>query len=271
MRFPFLAAFSLVALFPHGAGAVTMTASTITLAPINFDAPNYPTYGSETRVTLTGTYDLTGESVTTTLANGDTKDTSKFTTVRVITRDILEAMVDEDLIGGISGYSLVMVAHGHVASEIRFFATHKSKPVVEVPLALLNVMTMRGPTKGTAKMGEGPEKIARETRNFAQLSQGDFVGTSVLVQRWTSRSVNAGTKAYPVTEYVELVAATGKFQGSLADDAGVGTLTLKLSGAKAVSLERYDMDFEPRADPAGPINSPVEPWGVFADALSDDA
>jgi hypothetical protein len=262
MRFPFFAvALSMVALFPHSAEAVIMTA----VGP----AP-YPAFGSETRVTLTGTYDLAGESVTTTLANGDTKDTSKFTTVRVITRDILDAMVDEGLIASINGYSLVMVAHGHVASEVRFFATHKSNPAVEVPLSLLNLMTLSGPTKGTVKMGEGPEKIARETRNFAQLRQGDFVGTAVLVQRWTSKSVNAGSKSYPEMEYVELVTATGKFQGSLADDAGVGTLTLNLAGAKAVSLERYDMAIEPRADPAGPINSPVEPWGVFAATLSDD-
>lgn len=254
------AALSLAAFFLSTAGALTMVA----IGP-----PAYPLYGSETRVTLQGTYHLVGEPVLTTLANGDVKDTVAFTTVRITNREVLEAMVEDDLINTIKGYSIVMVAHGHVASEVRFFAVHKTNAPVEIPLALLNLQTLDGPTKGTAGVEEGPGKLSRETRNFAQLRQGDFVGTTVLVQRWTSKTVNIGSKAYPNFEYAELVTATGTFQGTFGSDADVGTLTLKLSGARPVALDRYDMAFAPRADAAGPISSSVAPWGVFAETWDD--
>ncbi len=254
------AVLSLAALFSSTAGAVTTSA----IGP----SP-YPLYGSETRVTLQGTCHLVGEPVLMTLANGDVKDTVAFTTVRITNREVLEAMVEDDLINTIKGYSIVMVAHGHVASEVRFFAAHKTNAPVEIPLALLNLQTLDGPTKGTAGAGEGPGKLSLETRNFAQLVQGDFVGATVLVQRWTSKAVNIGSRAYPNFEYAELVTATGTFQGTLAAGAGTGALTLRLSGAKPVALDRYDMAFTPRADAAGPMSSPVPPWGVFAETWDD--
>lgn len=193
-------------------------------------------YGSETALTLQGTYYRPGE--TTTLRG---VDHASYTTHRVTNATILARMDHDDLIDGVKGYSLVMVSRAHAADGVKFFATHRTKTPVEVPSSLLALHVNDGPMKGTALFSvDGDLKdLARQTLNSAEILQGDFFGLAILSQKWTEKAV----KTNGVTEVVELVNGSGTFEGLVddEDEPGVGTLVFKLSGAKPVDLTRYGM------------------------------
>jgi hypothetical protein len=193
-------------------------------------------YGSETALTLQGTYYRPGE--TTTLLG---VDHASYGTHRVTNATILASMAHDGLIDGVKGYSLVMVARAHAADGVKFFATHRTKTPVEVPSSLLSLHVEDGPMKGTALFSvDGDLKdLARQTLNPAEILQGDFLGMAILSQKWTEKAV----KANGVTEVVELVSGSGTFEGLVddEDEPGVGTLVFRLTGAKPVDLTRYGM------------------------------
>ncbi|MBW8781937.1 MAG: hypothetical protein JF599_08625 [Verrucomicrobia bacterium] len=198
-------------------------------------------YGSETAVTLQGTYYLPGTLATKTLSNGNVSDTATHTVVQVTNRTILEAMHTRNLIATINGYRLVMVAHAHMADGTAWFATPATGTPVAVPSDLFALGVAEGPANGqTVVDGSGVLKsLSQQTHNQAGLVFGSFTGTGVLTQNWTSRAVKNGA----ATEVVELVASTGNFSGSVTanPNPGVGLLTFTLSGAKTIDLTRYGM------------------------------
>ena len=199
-------------------------------------------FGSETAVTVQGVYYQSGETVSTTLANGDVRSKTKQTIVRVGNRAILEAMRDRTLIPTISGYRLVIVAHGHMADGVALFATKKSGTPIPVPPDLLSFDVSNGPATGhwVVDADALPKNLRQQTINQAYLTvAGGFVGNGLLNQAWTVRSVKNGD----TTEIVELVSSGGSFTGALNDspEAGVGTAQLTLSDPKIVDLTPYGM------------------------------
>ncbi len=194
-------------------------------------------YGAETALTIQGTYYLSGE--TTTLPSGVEKAT--YTTQQVTNATVLARMAADGLIDGVKGYTLVMVSRAHAADGVKFFATHRTKDPVAVPSSLFFLHVEDGPTNGVALFtADGDLKnLDRETRNSAEILQGDFFGMGVLTQKWTEKAV----KTDGIVEVVELVNARGTFDGVLNDapEAGVGTLAFKLTRSKPVDLTRYGM------------------------------
>lgn len=197
-------------------------------------------FGSETSVTVQGVYYQAGETVTTTLPNGDVHSTATRTTVRVNNRTILEAMRDRDLITDISGYRLVMVAHGHMADGILWFATKNGGVPVAVPSDLLSLDVTDGPANGQWVVSADAvlKSMRQQTVNQTSLSlAGGFAGTGLLNQAWTARSI----KDDDFTEVVELVSSSGSFTGVIngSPTAGVGTVQFTLANPKVVVLTRY--------------------------------
>lgn len=199
-------------------------------------------FGSETSIVVQGTYYQTGETISTTLANGDVRSTATQTTVRVNNRTILEAMRDRNLITDIAGYRLVMVAHGHMADGVAWFATKSTGTPVAVPSDLLSINVNDGPANGQWVVNADAvlKSLRQQTVNQTSLSlAGGFDGTGLLTQTWTARSVKNGD----TTEMVELVSSSGSFSGALngSPTAGVGTAQFTLADAKIVDLTRYGM------------------------------
>ncbi len=151
-------------------------------------------------------------------------------------------MRDRSLIPKTEGYQLVMVAHGHMADGVAWFASPSKGTPVAVPADLLTLDVSTGPAHGQLVVDSGAalKSLKQQTYNHATLTlAGAFSGTSVLTQKWKSQAVKNDT----VTEVVELVESTGRFSGILDEDAesGVGVVEFTLSGAKTVDLTRYGM------------------------------
>ncbi|MFA6961210.1 MAG: hypothetical protein WC205_10695 [Opitutaceae bacterium] len=199
-------------------------------------------FGSETTLTLQGTYYLTGSDVTQTLSNGDTRDTATHIAVEVSNRSILQTMSDRGLISGTSGYQIVMVAHAHMADGISWFATKKKKTPVAVPADLLNLNVNDGPLNGQLVVDSNAllKSLKQESHNLAVLELADFTCSGMFTQTWQSKAVKNGS----VTEVVELVASSGVLNGVIDNppDFGGGSVTFKLSGAKPVDLALYGID-----------------------------
>jgi len=203
-----------------------------------------------------GIYYEAGETISTTLANGDVRSTTRQTVSRVSNRTILEAMRDRALIPTISGYRLVMVAHGHMADGVAWFATKKSGTPVPVPSDLLSLDVSNGPATGQWVVDANAllKSLRQQTINQTSLTlAGGFAGTGLLNQAWTARSV----KNSDTTEAVELVASSGSFTGALnaAPESGVGTAQITLLDSKIVDLTPYGMATTDTGSTGGMISS----------------
>ncbi len=198
-------------------------------------------YGSETTVTLQGTYYISGATSTQTLPNGDTRDTSTHNLIQINNNTVLQAMSSRSLIAGAKGYRLVMVARAHMADGVSWFATKATGTPVAVPADLLTLDVSDGPTSGQLVVDGNDvlKSLSQQTHNQAGLILANFTGSGLLTQTWSAKPVKNGT----ATEVVELVSSTGTFTGAVtaSPNSGVGSIILKLAGAKTVDLTRYGM------------------------------
>lgn len=198
-------------------------------------------YGSETTVTLQGTYYIAGATSTQILLNGDTRDTATQSVIQINNSTVLQAMSSRSLIPGVAGYRLVMVARAHMADGVSWFATKTNGIPVAVPADLFTLDVSDGPTSGQLVVSahDVVKSLNQQTHNQAGLILNKFIGTGMLTQTWSAKPVKNGT----ATEVVELVSSTGTFTGAVmsAPNAGVGSIDFKLTGAKTVDLTRYGM------------------------------
>ena len=198
-------------------------------------------YGSQTIVMIEGSYYFDGTSVTTTLPNGDTRDTSTHLVKPVNNLAILEAMRVRALIPKTTGYALVMVGKAHMADGVQFFAINGTTSTVPVPSDLLDLAVQDGPINGVLVLAPNSslKSLSQKTHNLADLTLNGFTGSGALTQIWTSSIVVNGS----VKEGIELVAATGDFSGpvTLQTKSGIGLVSLTLRNSKTVDLTRFGM------------------------------
>ena len=212
-------------------------------------------YGSETTMTLQGTYYISGATSTHPLPNGDTRDTSTHSVIQINNNTVLQAMRNRSLISGVAGYRLVMVAHAHMADGVAWFATKTTGTPVAVPADLLTLDVSDGPTSGQFVIDGNNvlKSLSQQTHNQAGLILANFTGTGLLTQTWSAKTVKNGT----VTEAVELVASTGNFTGAVtaSPNAGIGSIDFKLTGARSVDLTRYGMATDGNSGSGGAVTT----------------
>jgi hypothetical protein len=220
-------------------------------------------HGSQTSLTITGTYFLDGSSVTTTLPSGDTRDTATHIVKTINNNTLLEAMRVRSLISQTAGYKLVMVGNAHMADGIKFFAISGTASTVEVPGDLLALSVQNGPINGVMVIGSTAvlKNLNQQSNNLASLTLPGFTGSGALKQNWSSRvMVKNGA-----SEGVELVSSTGTFSGPVnyQDKSGVGLVTLTLNESKAVDLTRYGMatNTTPNTGGGGSIGAVIQHAG----------
>ncbi len=193
-------------------------------------------YGSETRVTLDGTFLVAKPDDVRELPSGSVRVRRDLVERPVSNRMILNAMVKENLIPRTAGYDIVMVAQPIMADGMQFFAVRPGVAPVRIPDDFLSLTVGDGP--GTGLLEEDSQgnltRLRAQTANFTTLAFGDFSGTGILEQNWSLASV-AG-------EQVQLVRSSGVFVGQLATERdGVGTVELRLNRSRTVNLARYGM------------------------------
>jgi autotransporter-associated beta strand protein len=208
-------------------------------------------HGSQTALTITGTYFLDGSLVTTTLPSGDTRDTATHIVKTINNTTLLEVMRVRSLISQTAGYKLVMVGNAHMADGIKFFAISGTTSTVEVPGDLLALSVQNGPVNGVMVIGSTAvlKTLSQQSNNLASLTLPGFTGSGALKQNWSAKVMVKNS----VSEGVELVSGTGTFSGPVTyqDKSGVGLVTLTLNESKAVDLTRYGMVTSATPDTSG--------------------
>lgn len=198
-------------------------------------------YGSETLVTLSGTYHLAGSQTDKKLKGGDVSKTTAYKIQKVSNSTVLSALKKRGLITTTTGYSLVMVGQTHTADGIKFFAIANGQTPVAIPTDILNLTLNDGPRAGTLVVDKNSvlKTLSAETRNQATLTLGSFSGSGIVVQSWTSKPVVKSG----ITEVVELMESKGRISGviSTSTNSGVGVIDLGLTKSKTVDLKRYGM------------------------------
>lgn len=193
-------------------------------------------YGSETRVVITGTFQIAKPDDVRELRSGAVRVRRDSLERTVNNRTVLNAMVKENLIPRATGYEIVMVAQPNMADGVQFFAVRDGATPVRIPEDLFTLDVQDGP--GTGVIEEDNQgrltRVEAQTTNFATLSFGNFLGSGILKQSWSLETVS--------TDQVQLVRSSGSFVGQLSTNRdGVGTVELKLNRPKTVNLARYGM------------------------------
>lgn len=238
-----LYSYRVTAINPAGSSAASAVRSVTTPKPLSI-------HGSETVITVEGTYHLEGTNTSSTLSNGDTREKSTHVTKTISNSTILGTMYKRKLIPA-TDYSLVMVAQAHMEDGIKFFAIRKGASPVAVPEDLLSLQVGDGPAEGTLTVSRTAilKSMNYDTWNYTLLRVSkDFYGSGILIQTWTAKAVATSG----ASEMVELVQANGTFSGVVSSGStkGVGILKLSLSNAKTVSLKTYGMLVPDTAEPA---------------------
>jgi hypothetical protein len=202
-------------------------------------------YGAEIQLGLTGSIYLEADPTVVTRPNGDIVETARRETIRVTSRSVLAELETRSLIpaGSVTNYRLVLAGdfHHSTGSNMGVYArpiTGTSLPV-PVPTDIFELQVQPGPIAGAAVAnGSGALlRLSRVSRNFATLSFGGLEGTGVIKQTWTLGTAGAGA----ALERVELVTASGQFNGPVERGGrmGVGVVELSLSKPRIIELSTY--------------------------------
>ena len=197
-------------------------------------------FGSETRVTIEGAFRMEKPDESEDLPKGGVRVTRSYSQQEVSNATVLAALKKRGLIESTSGYSIVMVAQGHMADGIKFFAVKTGAAPVLIPSDVLFLDVADGLGQGVMQENARGRltKLAMETLNLATLKVLNFEGTAVLEQVWSMETVTKDD----TTESVQLVRSVGFFSGAISGSKdGLGLVALRLSKPKTTGLKRYGM------------------------------